>query len=635
MTEMQNSALAEPDELQIFLAGHPPFSRLDGQALAALVRHCVVSYYRRGSTVTHAGADNRFLSVVRSGAVELRLGGTDLHARLGEGECFGYPSLIRDGPAQNEVLAIEDTLLYRVEKQAFLARRERDPEFRAFFDTDEAVRLHRALEGMRRRTQAGDPASEVLGVHGPVSSLARRRDVVTAPCTLSIAEAARIMTERDVSTLPVVDGERLIGIVTDKDLRRRVLAPAIDTARPLSDVMTDDPLTATADTPVLTALVMMAERQIHHLPITDAAGSLVSVISSNDILARLGSNSLLIAKEIAAASSMTQVARSCSRLPDTVVGLVSAGVDADHVSRYVSTIGEGAHRRILSLAQHEMGPPPVPFALVCFGSLARSEQALGSDQDNGFIFGAGDNEAARAPYFAELARRLSDGLDGAGYRYCPGDIMATNPAWRRSVAEWQAHFARWIDQPDPQSILQGTIFFDMRCLAGDAALVDRLRRQVFGAASANGIFLSFVARAAASTRVPLGFFRNFLLQDDANEGQVLDLKTQAIAPIVDIARLHALANATQAVNTLERLSAAVEAGSLDPSAARDLSAAFEFVRDVRLRHQAEQVARGEPPSNKLPPANLSRFDREHLRDAFKLVREQLDRARSRFAGGIN
>lgn len=634
MTQTRPNAPAEPDELRGFLASHPPFARLGGDALAALMQGCEISYYRRGSTVTRAGDDNRFLSVVRSGAVELRLGGTDLHARLGEGECFGYPSLIRGGPAQNEVLAIEDTLLYRIARPAFLALREANADFRAFFDTDESGRLRRALEAMRRQVQSGDPAAEVLGVHGPVSSLHRRREVVTATPDMSIADAARLMADRDVSTLPVAGGGQLQGIVTDKDLRRRVLAPALDPARPLADIMTRDPVTAVEDTPVLTALVMMAERQIHHLPVTDATGALVAVISSNDILARLGSNSLLIAKEIAAAADAREVARAAAQLPDALGGLVAAGVDADHLSRYVSTIGESAHRRILALAEEELGPPPAPYALVCFGSLARAEQALGSDQDNGFVFGDGDGSAGSDPYFIELARRLADGLDGAGYRYCPGDIMATNPAYRRSVTEWQAHFDGWMNAPDPDAILQSTIFFDMRCLAGDAALVERLRAHVFAAAGANRIFLSFIARAAASTRVPLGFFRNFLLQDDANEGQVLDLKTQAIAPIVDIARVHALANDITATNTLERLRAAVDVGSMDADPSRDLAAAFEFVRDVRLRHQAEQVARGEAPSNKLPPAQLSRFDREHLRDAFKLIRDQLDRTRSRFAGGI-
>lgn len=451
---------------------------------------------------------------------------------------------------------------------------------------------------------------------------------------MAVYEAARLMTREDVSTLPICRDGRLIGIVTDKDLRRRVLGVGLDLSSPVSAIMTKEPVTAVPDTPILTALITMAERHIHHLPILDPAGEVIAIVSSNDILSQLGSNALHIAKAISASADSGQVADATSQLPQALTGLVAAGVDADHVSRYVSTIGEGAHRHLLKLGEEKLGPPPVPYALACFGSLARAEQALGSDQDNGFVFGEGYDTAQHDAYFAELARHLCDGLNAAGYRYCPGNIMATNPTYRRTAEEWADIFRSWIESPDPQAVLESTIFFDMRALAGEKSLVEGLRREVFAEAAKNGIFLSFIARAAATTRVPLGFFRNFLLQDDADEGRVLDLKTQAIAPIVDIARTHALAKKLVATNTMERLSGAADSESLPRDAARDLAACFEFVRDVRFRHQAEQIVRGEPPSNKLDPASLSRFDREHLRDAFKLIRDQLEKLRSQFAGGV-
>lgn len=621
---------ADIDEMFGFLGRHQPFSNLSRAELKQLLAGSRINYFRRGSTITTAGSPNLYLSIVRSGAVELRLGGSSLNSRLGEGECFGYPSLIRDGPAQNGVVALEDSLLYRIAREPFLALRQKNQEFRAFFDTDEAARLRRAVDGLRVRSIAGDD----LGVHGTVGSIIQRDSVVTGNPRMSVADAARLMGDADVSTLPVTDDGKLVGILTDKDLRRRVLATGVAPTTPLDAVMTRDPVTVSSKTPILTALVTMAEGHFHHLPITDADGGIVAVISSNDILVRLGSNSILLAKQIASSKDPREVARSTSKLPQALTGLVDAGVDADHVSRYVSTIGEGAHRRLLELAQEQLGPPPVAFALVCFGSLARGEQALGSDQDNGFIFAHGYDADRHCAYFEALAQQLCDGLDGAGWRYCPGEIMATNPAYRRTVADWLAHFHHGIETPDPQAILESTIFFDMRCLAGEAALVEDLRSKVLAAASANRIFLSFVARAAAATRVPLGFFRNFLLQDDADEGKVLDLKGQAIAPIVDFARVHALAGRIDATNTLERLHAASHAGQLAPDVARDLAAAFEFVRDVRFRHQVEQLRTGDAPSSKLPPSSLSRFDREHLRDAFRLTRTQLDALRQQFAGGL-
>lgn len=624
----------ELEEVAGFLRRHEPFAFLDEAQLAAVLRDCEVAYFRREAVITRAGDANAHLSVVRSGAVELRLGGTDLNARLGEGESFGYPSLIRNGPAQNEAVALEDCLLYRIGKAVFDQARASNPAFRAFFDTDEAARLRRAYDTMRSIRQNEASVGDTLGAHAPLTSLIRRREVIRGAPETAIAEAAKLMAECDVSTLPICDGSKLVGILTDKDLRRRVLAPGIDTSRPVSEVMTPDPVTAVEDTPILSALLVMADRHIHHLPVTDAAGTIIAIVSSNDILAQLGSNALHIAKEVASASEPKELARATGQLAQALSGLVGAGVDADHIARYVSTIGEGAHRRLLQLAEAELGPPPVPYALVCFGSLARAEQALGSDQDNGFIFGEGYDRTRHDGYFEQLAQRLCDGLDGAGYRYCPGNIMATNPAYRRTASEWESHFRSWIDSPEPQAILESTIFFDMRALAGEARLVEILRTAVFGAAQGNKIFLSFIARAAAVTRVPLGFFRNFLLQHDEDEGDVLDLKGQAIAPIVDLARVHALANATAATNTLERLRAASAAGSLDPDAANDLAAGFEFIRDVRFRHQSEQIAAGHPPSNKLDPASLSRFDREHLRDAFRLIRQQLDKLRSDYAGGM-
>ncbi|AKM10876.1 putative nucleotidyltransferase substrate binding domain-containing protein [Croceicoccus naphthovorans] len=621
----------ESNEVADFLRRHPPFSGLSVDELRALIRALEIRYYRRGSRIASAGEANAWFSVVRSGAVELRLGGSDLNARLGEGGCFGYPSLLRGGHTQNEVTALEDALVYRIAKPAFMALIDAHPDFRAFFETDEAARLRRAVASLRPR---GDNGDELLGAHAAILSLVRRQELVHGTPDMAVGDAARLMADRDVSTLPVCEGSRLVGIITDKDLRRRVLGARLDLSTPLTQVMTANPVTVVAETPILTALITMAERHIHHLPVTDASGTVVAVVSSNDILSQLGSNALHIAKAVIAADDPVAVAQATGQLPQALGGLIGAGVDADHVSRYVSTIGEGAHRRLLQLGEAKLGPPPVAYALVCFGSLARAEQALGSDQDNGFVFAPDYDPERHDGYFAELARFLCDGLNAAGYRYCPGNIMATNPAYRRTAEQWLAIFKGWIDSPDPQAVLESTIFFDMRALAGDAALVEGLRRGVFAAAASNRIFLSFIARTAAATQVPLGFFRNFLLQDDAVEGRVLDLKKQAIAAIVDIARTHALVRELQATNTAERLRAAAAAGSISDESASDLIACFEFVRDVRFRHQAEQIDRGDPPSNKLDPATLSRFDREHLRDAFRLIRDQLDKLRGQFAGGV-
>lgn len=620
----------ELKEIRGFLAQHAPFSLLTDDQIGRAARAITIQYFRRGAMIVDAGADNLWLSQVRSGAVELKLGGTDLAARLGEGDCFGYPSLIRNGPTQNRVMALEDCLLYRTPKAVFLALRAENPAFAQFFTANESERLRQAVDKLK----AGTPEAQMAPVLGPVRDILRRADVVQAQTTDTIAIAARIMADQDVSTLLIYEGETLAGIVTDKDLRRRVLGTGRDAAKPVSGIMTRNPRTIPSRTPIMTALLTMLEMHIHHLPVVED-GRVIGVVGASDLLARMGSTTLQIANRIRQAGSTAQVADATRLLPGAVVGLTEAGVDADHIGRYVSSIGEQAHVRILALAEAELGPPPAPYALVAFGSLARNEQALGSDQDNALVFGDGYDPAQHDAYFAALAKRLCDGLNDAGYVYCPGDIMATNPAMRLSLADWRQNFVRWITTPDPEAILKCTIFFDMRSMAGDVALVRELRASAFAMAKENRIFQSFIARSAAGARIPLGFFRNLLLEHDAVEGDVLNLKTQAIAPIVDIARAHALAGGITGANTHERLDHAVEAGSLSRGGAADLRDCFEFIRDVRFRHQGQQIRDGQPASNKLAPKSLSRFDREHLRDAFKIIRAQLDHLRSSMAGGLS
>jgi CBS domain-containing protein len=620
----------ELQEIRSFIGQYEPFSHLSAAQLSQLTRAIHIEYFRRGAVVTDLEVDNQWMSQIRSGAVELTLGGsTDLAARLGEGECFGYPSLIRNEPTKNRVVALEDCLLYRIPKAVFLDLRAQNAAFAQFFIANESDRLRQAVE----RLKASGPDAQMASVFASVVEIVRRRDVVRADVDDTIAQAAKIMAEKDVSTLLLYQGDVLSGVLTDKDLRRRVLGAGADTSAPVSSVMTPNPRTITADTPIMSALLMMLEMHIHHLPVVDD-GRVIGVIGASDLLARMGSNTLQIAGRIRQAGSAAVVAQATMALPKAVTGLVDAGVDADNIGRFVSSIGELAHARILALAEADLGPAPVPYALVAFGSLARAEQALGSDQDNGFIYGQGYMPKLHHNYFAALATRLCDGLNEAGYVYCTGNIMATNPKQRLDLDAWRANFTRWITSPQPEAILNSTIFFDMRAMAGDADLVNQLRADVYAMARENKIFQSFIARAAASTRIPLGFFRNILLEHDAVEGDVLNLKTQAIAPIVDIARAHALACGAAEVNTHERLAAAAAAGSLSTEGAADLRDCFEFIRDVRFRHQSQQIKAGQKASNKLAPQNLSRFDREHLRDAFKIIREQLDHLRSTMAGGI-
>lgn len=621
----------ELEEVTSFLNRHAPFDQLGYDAVSALARKMEIRYFPRKTVIIDAGKENAFLNILRSGAVELRLGGTELTHRLGEGGLFGYPSLLHHKLTRNQVVALEDSLIYQLPKKDFLELYSEHPNIQGFFAVDEAERLREAVKTLRQSVEKHDDAGLVAAKLG---DLLRRADIVTARPDITIRKAAKLMTDADVSTLPLTEGAVLVGILTDKDLRRRVLGNDISPDLPVSKIMTQDPLTMSVDDNLLSAMLIMSEHNIHHLPITNDEDAVIGVLSSNDLLNRFGMNALRVIAEIKAATDAKAVAKAARRVDAVLTNLIDSGVDANHASRFISNIGETTHQQLLKLAEKELGPPPIPYALVVFGSLARREQAGGSDQDNGFLLDDRYDPEQHAAYFETLATRLCDGLNSAGYVYCPGDIMATNDKWRQPLAVWKDRYRRWIETPDPDHILNITIFFDMRAIAGDAALVEDLRAQVFEWTSVNKIFLSFIARAAASNHIPLGFFRNFLLDHDEQEGDVLNLKYQAIAPLVDIARVYALGLGLSEVNSQERLMQAAKIGGLSAEGVADLLDCFEFIRNVRFRHQSDQIKRGDPPTNNLSPKTLSRFEREHLKDAFRVIRAHLDILLRNFSGNV-
>ncbi|MCL4672445.1 MAG: CBS domain-containing protein [Sphingomonadaceae bacterium] len=617
---------SEIAQVVAFLRETPPFGALEERAIAALSRTITVRYARAGDRILQAGQHNDWLFVVRSGAVELRLAGEELTARLTQGASFAYPSLLRGGEVRNETIALEDTLLYLVPAAEFHRLRETSPPFRAFFSDDEQRRLRHALE-QRAQGRAGgfDGASvgDVAHLGAPVSCL---------PET-SIGDAARLMRQHKVSTLTICADGKLLGIFTDKDLRNRVVAADVPGTEPVGAVMTGNPRTLPASASLAEAVALMASGGFRHIPLVDEAGRLSGMLSATDILAHLGNNAIDIGLSIARAQDAEALAAAARRIPESFAAMARSGTQPAQLARFTSALGEAAHRRAAQLAERELGPPPVPYALVVFGSLAREEQLIGSDQDNGLLI---DDalEPEEGAYFEALGGRISDILDACGFVYCKGGIMAKNADQRLTLAQWRARYARWIDNPDEDAILRATIFFDMRCVHGEAALVHRLHEETVSAAAANRIFVSYIARDALRSKVPLGIFRNLVLDRSESGEKVFDAKAQAVVPVVDIARTLALGHGIAAVGTVARLRALSELGHMAGEDSESLIDALAFVNELRIVHQAGLAGAGQRADNAIAPDSLSPLEREHLKDCFSVIRRGLDSLRRNLAGGI-
>ena len=617
---------SELSEIESFLKATAPFDRLGDELVRAIVRKITVRYYRSGDEILRSGEHNNFLFVVRSGAVELRLAGDELTARLERGGCFAFPSLLRGGEVRNTTTALEDTLAYLLPADDFHALRESSQGFRDYFADSEQERIRSAVRDLKRNRS--HTLEQIT-----IGSLVPHRDPVSCSPNLSIADAASLMSDRDVSTLAVCSDGRLKGIFTDKDLRNRVVAMRRSLDAPIADVMTPSPLTLPEGASLSEAMGMMAAGGFRHIPALGPTGELRAILSATDILAHLGDSAIDTGMLVSNSATPEALIAASKQIPEGFARMEAGGFHAEHTMRFTSALGEAVHRRAAQLAEAELGSPPVPYALLAFGSLARGEQLVGSDQDNGIVMDDAVDGAGRE-YFAALGARVSDILNDAGYVYCNGGIMAKNADQRLTVGEWRDRYSRWISDPDEDSILRATIFFDMRAVHGSAELAANLRGPVLEQAKASPLFISYLARDAQRSRVPLGIFRNLVLEKSADGEKVFDAKAQAILPIIDIARSLALSEGIAAVGTLERLDALAEAGKMARGDAESLKDAFLLVNELRIAHQAAQVRAGIAPDNRIAPATLSPLERDYLKDAFSVVRAGLESLKRNLAGGI-
>lgn len=616
---------AELTAVRDFLAQHAPFDALPPEALSWTARRLEVIYVRQGEVVLDVGRKSEHLYVVRSGAVELRDDGGRLVDQLGEGGAFGYPSLLTDAPAARRVTTLEDSLLYRLPAGAFHQLRREHGAVDRYFAQAHAARVRAAIE-----EQPG-----VAGLTETIGSLVARRSV-SAPPDLPIRKAAARMRDERVSSLMVCEEEgasRLIGIITDRDLRTRVVAAGADPAAPLRTVMTPDPVTIGPEALAFEALLAMTRHNLHHLPVVEG-GRPIGMVTATDLMRRQASHPVYLVGDVQKAGSVEDLVAASRRLPELVRRLVEADARAEDVGRVVSTVADALSRRLLTLAEERLGPPPVPYCWLALGSQARHEQTVHSDQDSALLLDDAFRPQAHDAYFRGLAAFVSEGLHAAGFAYCPGGVMATTDRWRQPLARWRATFEAWIESPSPQALMHASIFFDLRAVHGEATLAERLQAEVLRRAEGNRIFLASLAKATEEHQPPLGFFRRFVLERSGEHQDRFDLKLRGVIPVVDLARLYALAAGRPEVGTWDRLRAAAEAGALSSTDAANLADALSFIAAIRLRHQARQLRAGEFVDNWVKPGALSPFERDHLRDAFKVVATAQEALAQRYTTGL-
>lgn len=496
------------------------------------------------------------------------------------------------------------------------------------------------------------PPRDASWLGRPVRELVRRPPV-TCPPELTIAEAARRMQAYGVGSVVVVDGDgRPVGIVTDRDLRAKVVAGGVPSGEAVARIMSAPLETVSPETPAIEALLTMLRLNIHHLPVVDAPartaaggggsapgrGRLVGVVSSNDFVGVRDVRPLHLLREIEQAQSLAELHGRVGQLNEVVRHLVEGGAWAVDVARITAELHDGVVRRVLKLTEHELasegfGEPPGPYCWLALGSEGRREQTLKTDQDNALVYEKlpGLPEWGLERYFRELAGRAVQGLIRLGFPPCPAQIMASNPTWCQPLDVWKGYFSRWVRQSSTRDLLMASIFFDFRPVWGDPGLAGALHAHLRAEVEAWRAFLRLMAWTAVYTGPPLGAFGRIVAPRFGPHRGSVDLKLQGMLPLVSGVRVYALELGLPVTNTVERVQQAAEAGGrFQRAEAEELVAAYEVLTRLRLRQQLADLQAGRQPDSRVVVRALNRADRAALREAFLTIQRLQDGLRSRY-----
>lgn len=614
----------ELQEIHDFVAAVPPFDLLSDDELNQLVRKVGIRYLRRGKALPPEIDFPESFYIIRQGAVSLYGAADELLGMLAEGElvtvfCSDDKDLV------SRVSVNEDALLYVISCKELIDVVADHPHVMAFLLHTSQRRLSKAVRTSQRELAQTDTLMNM-----PLASLLGGK-AVKIEQGASIEAAAEKMTEHGVSSLLIMKQDQLSGIITDRDMRSRCLAKGLSPSEPVKSIMTPDPVSVRSDAMAFDALMQMTQKNIHHLPVIDS-GQVLGLVTATDLIKQEGKNAVYINRSVHRAESVEELAEISCLIPDLQMQLFSSGGSAEHVGRAITAVSDAITRRLIEMAEEKLGAPPAPYAWIAAGSQARREQSSHSDQDNGMII-SDSMQAGDDKWFADLANFVCDGLDACGFIYCPGDAMAKNPQWRQKVSVWKGYFKRWIQQPEPKALMLSSIFFDIRVIYGDKGLLKSIQEETINMSKHSQFFLSHMTVNALTHRPPLGFFRDFVLLNDDEHKDTLDLKHTGIVPIIDLARIYALAEGISAVNTVERLKLASGTHSLSKDGAENLLDAYEFISRLRMEHQVAQIRSGEKADNYVSPRQLSRLERTHLKDAFKVVQAMQEALAHRYHTG--
>jgi len=619
---------AQLNEREAFLAALVPFQFLPRSEIEIVAANLSAAAYEKGHQIfVQEKSRIPHILLVRSGRLERTIQADDsplLQEPLEAGGIFGGISLLfNNGISTSTVSCIETAAVYTLDRENFLRLCVKHPNFARFF----AQTLDQSRERMRARREPVESATSATAAEVGAGFLwalvgDQVRTFPSCPQGTPIRQAAALLTASRRSAVLILDGRaQPAGLMTDADLRKKVIVDGLSPEQPVELIMSSPLIRVESKTPVFEAVLTMMAHRVKHLAVFQK-GQIKGVITERDLLLARSHSPVFLVHEIQTANGVEELQAAYEKLPGVIRHLISSGGRAPYLNGIITASTDAVLSRFMDITLEALGPPPVRFAFLLCGSEGRKEQTLKTDQDNAIVFeDVAEGEMAQVMrYFNELGSRICDGLNEIGQKHCDFNIMAKNPTWCQPLSRWKAYYRRWLENDDPDGMLKAGIFFDFRLGYGSPDMVDELHGALFDKLADWPGILRQMARNTLHYRPPLGLFGNFVIQDRKEGRKGLDIKS-AMRLVVDFGRIYALQANMVETNTLKRLQALHQQGRLDQSEFEDLMHAYEFLMHLRLKHQSTRMEEeGGEPDNLLQPERLTTIDQQTLKEAFKQIR---------------
>ncbi len=621
-----------------FLKGYPPFNLIPKPTLLEIAKKVEIHYFEKDQIIfSQNDSPHEHFYIIYEGAFRLyRFAEGKKHVLdiCDEGDLFGLRPLIMKENYLMGAAANEETILYGIPINLFndiilnypkvsqfliasFATNTRDP-----FSEKHKGKLFANIQAIKKVENSFSETQAVKYTPNPI----------TCNATTTIKEAAIIMTENVINSIVITENKKPIGIITDKDIRTKVGTGHYKITDIAEKIMSHPVFTFPEKLAVAEAQIALLKHKVSHLCITKDGtnnSELVGILAEQDLNLIQGNNPLLLIKEIKKAKDAETLKYIRFRAGDLTKGYIEQEIPIYFVTKVISEINTAITKRAIQLSIKEIGKePPTDFTWFAVGSQGRKEQLLMTDQDNALVFENVDESEYKNVkcYFLELATKVTEKLNIVGFDYCPANIMASNPKWCLSLKEWKQQFKEWIKDPIPEKILLSIIFYDFELIYGNQELYDNMAKSVLKHIKKNQSFLGFLGKVTLDNPAPLGFFKQFLVELDGENKDSFDIKSRAIRPLTDAARIFSLYHGLQINNSIARFEKLMEVEPQNADLFESCANAFKIL----LQFRTLQGLTNNNTGRYVDINNLSKADRLKLKSCFKPIKNIQDSLKLRF-----